>query len=1577
MHERGFFANFALHFGEKPGARFARCCRHTISTTGQVKLTYNILRALAVVIVVLATVIPAMVYVGLSIPWVQDAIRQRTETELSKLLDARVTIGKVYLQPINRATLRHVVVETAPGDTALVVDRLGAGIDVWGLLRNDYITVNYAVLAGADARLYRETPDGPLNIQRIINALTPKDKTKPPTKFDFKINSVIIRKSRFSYDVRSAEVTERFNPNHVRISDLRADIRLPRMTNDDFTVEIKRLGLEAEPGFTLENLAGNFHIAASELAVNDLEITLPNSHIALEDMALPLDGLNTIPKALTVGALKVRLKEGSSLYLPDLAPFLPLLSKIPLHATFNTFEASGNTTDATLLADIDLGGAMRLSAEITGRSLGDDTREIRLKNLLLAADGNRMADLLEQHSDIVDRRAAVWSRRIGSLSLEGDATLSHNRLLADISAVTTPGTVSIAADILRRGSTYTGDASVSTDGPFNVAALTDSPVVGQADCEVELSFSGSAKNLSGTVDADIRRIDFREHTFTDLLASIEFSPGSYAGKASIDNPDVMFDLSGEYTNHNGNKVLALEGPLRCPSLTVFDSRLPALGFDTNTSVNLAGPDFNNLEGHACLEQTRLFLPRGKEVDIDRLRLDAGHNENGELHLALQSDYIDGSMVGRFDFAAIANELKLTLAQSLPALLPYTPNDRPGHNDFLFDFTVKPTEELASTFRLPVSLVYPATVQGAFDGENRTGAATIDIPFLRQGNKLIEKTHLTASITEGESRAAMNFTTTAPTKNGPLTLALGCTGADNNVLSDITWKIERARRYEGDIHLSTDLARQPGSRTPDMHIGLLPGTATFNDTVWTISPAFIDVTGKEVTVNGINVHHDAQFIKINGGVSPDPDRRLTLDLKDFSLDYLFESLGIDKVMLGGLATGTFYASQLYSPTPALETDGLHVKNISYNKTVMGDALVKSAWQPENKAITLNADIDREGHRARVDGAIFPLNDSLDITFHADHTPIGFMAPYMEAFASDISGFASGRARIWGNFKYIDLEGDVYADSLRMKINFTNTYYTARDSVHFRPGLIDLSHITVRDAEGHSADLNGWVRHKFFKEPSFNFSLTNARNFLCYNQTPKESPIWYGKVYGNGSAFVTGKPGVVNINIDISTAPKSTFTFVLSDQEEAESYSFLTFRDKNHASAELTDTIEFEHDTSMDLVNSLRALAASHGPQTDEPSDYNITIQTRVTPDAQIVLVMDPIGGDRIRAYGSGSLRLDYGSANNDLKMYGTYRLDHGRYNFTLQDIILKDFTIKPGSEITFNGDPYAAVLNIKAAYSLNANLSDLDKSFLNDKDLNRTNVPVNAIMNVTGDMRQPEVAFDLEFPTLNSDVYRKVRSIVSTEDMMNQQIIYLLALNRFYTPEYMQATRGNELMSVASSTISSQLSNMLGSISDNWTVAPSLRSDRGDFSDVEVDVALSSRLLNNRLLINGNFGYRDKSLNANQFIGDFDLEYLLNRSGTLRLKAYNRFNDQNYYLRQALTTQGVGVAVSKDFDSLTSFMKPVINWFRKKKKKEPAKEGEKAATESVPEGSGESQSTGNPPLVPNSPALLEFRNKEQK
>ena len=160
--------------------------------------------------------------------------------------------------------------------------------------------------------------------------------------------------------------------------------------------------------------------------------------------------------------------------------------------------------------------------------------------------------------------------------------------------------------------------------------------------------------------------------------------------------------------------------------------------------------------------------------------------------------------------------------------------------------------------------------------------------------------------------------------------------------------------------------------------------------------------------------------------------------------------------------------------------------------------------------------------------------------------------------------------------------------------------------------------------------------------------------------------------------------------------------------------------------------------------------------------------------------------------------------------------------------------------------------------------------------------------------------------------------------MQQQVLYLLALNRFYTPQF-SGTSDGELVSMASSTLSSQISNVVSQLTDKVSLNPSFKSGRNDFSDMEVDLALSSQLFDNRLIINGNLGYRDRSVSQTTFIGDFDLEYLLTKDGKLRLKAYNHFNDAYYYLKSALTTQGVGIIFRKDFDDAFKFL-------RKKKKR---------------------------------------------
>ena len=190
-----------------------------------------------------------------------------------------------------------------------------------------------------------------------------------------------------------------------------------------------------------------------------------------------------------------------------------------------------------------------------------------------------------------------------------------------------------------------------------------------------------------------------------------------------------------------------------------------------------------------------------------------------------------------------------------------------------------------------------------------------------------------------------------------------------------------------------------------------------------------------------------------------------------------------------------------------------------------------------------------------------------------------------------------------------------------------------------------------------------------------------------------------------------------------------------------------------------------------------------------------------------------------------------------------------------------------------------------------------------------------MMNLNGILLRPTIKLGIELPNERDEVQALVRNYLSTDEQMNMQILYLLGIGKFYMENNTGERQSSDMMSsVLSSTLSGQLNNMLSQIIDNnnWNIGTNLSTGEKGWTDMEVEGILSGQLLNNRLIINGNFGYRDNPMANTNFVGDFEAEWLLTRSGDVRLKAYNETND-HYYTKTNLTTQGVGVMYKKDFN----------------------------------------------------------------
>jgi hypothetical protein len=318
----------------------------------------------------------------------------------------------------------------------------------------------------------------------------------------------------------------------------------------------------------------------------------------------------------------------------------------------------------------------------------------------------------------------------------------------------------------------------------------------------------------------------------------------------------------------------------------------------------------------------------------------------------------------------------------------------------------------------------------------------------------------------------------------------------------------------------------------------------------------------------------------------------------------------------------------------------------------------------------------------------------------------------------------------------------------------------------------------------------------------------------------------------------------------------------------------------------------------------------------PSEtLELDLVASITPDATLKLVMNQAVDDHISVTGSGELQIDI--KDDDINLYGTYTVDHGGYRLSLQDVINKDFEVLRGSTVTFDGDPMNSRLDIVARHVVNSvPLKDLTPDATGS-------VRVNCLLRIGGTLEAPELVFDLELPQGTEEEKAIVRSYTSTEEQMSMQFIYLLGVRKFYTMDLAQnpgidAVGGME--NLLGNTISGQINNLLSGIisSDNWNLASNIRTENmmtgidDPMANMEVQGILEGRLLDNRLLINGNFGYRDNPMYASNFVGDFDIRYLLRSD--LSLKGYNKTNDR-YFTKTSLTTQGIGLLFQRDFSYL--------------------------------------------------------------
>ncbi len=697
----------------------------------------------------------------------------------------------------------------------------------------------------------------------------------------------------------------------------------------------------------------------------------------------------------------------------------------------------------------------------------------------------------------------------------------------------------------------------------------------------------------------------------------------------------------------------------------------------------------------------------------------------------------------------------------------------------------------------------------------------------------------------------------------------------------------------DLNSSVKLLENAKGTISGASVNIMPSVLYVRDTLFHISESNVVYNDDVLAISDLEIGHNQQHIIVNGRADRQSNDSIIADINDIDVAYILDFVKFDAVDFTGKASGFAVVKKLFSTPEASAM--LAVDDFTFESGRMGRLMAKVNWNNEEKQIDIDALCDDEGRYTKIDGFVSPSRNYIDLAIEANRTRGEFVANYCKSFLSNVDLSVDGKCRIWGDLSYVNLTGMLYGTgSLHVK-SLGVDYKLKNQLVEFIPNEICFMNDTVYDKYGHQAIVNGQLHHQYLSRLTFDVNV-KPKNLLCYDFPTYGNEVFFGKAFATGSCDIIGRPGQITFNVNAKAEKGSFIEYNASNPDAITGQSFINWTDRTIYKNQLPKVIDddFTSDIRLNVVGSV---------------DANSTLR----------VLMDGKSGDKIVLHGNGDLRATYYNKGK-FALFGNYQVESGNYNMTIQNLIQKNFQFQQGSQIVFGGEPYSAQLSLKAKYPVNGvPLSDLQigNSFKNN------NVRVDCLMNISGTAEHPEVEFDLDMPTVNADAKSMIYSLLNSEQEKNQQVVYLLAVGRFYSGNNVsgdEAARQSQaslaMQSFLSGTISQQINNALGSVTknNNWNLGANISTGDDGFYNAEYEGLLSGSLLNDRLLINGQFGYRDNPNSTSSFIGDFDVRYLLVPSGNIAVRVYNQTNDR-YFTRSSLNTQGLGMIFKYDFQRL--------------------------------------------------------------
>ena len=1310
----------------------------------------------------------------------------------------------------------------------------------------------------------------------------------------FRANSVLIRNGAVRYDLKTAEHTDSlFNLNHIGIYGLTANLSLKSLSSDSIAVIVRKFSFNEQSGFKLSKTKGAITIGKESAQLSGFNISTPSS--TLEAALLTADiGLASKPECIPDAHIDIKATVTGS----DFKAFMPQLACItdPIDIT-----ARGNSKDSRIIVD-DL--CIRtphdtLNMDMSGTIFTDNCRKVT------------GCSFIQAQGSFKDGFPAWIDNQFGGLGL------SLPNQLNTLGNGSFKASLDYQEENIRSDFDLTSDAGIITglltglNGVFNVnldasdvnlRTITQNRDLGKCSFTAQAQVRKVEDGISGTFGSKIKSIVYNRYNYRNIRLDGSIEPGF-----------ILSDL--KYADKNG--ALAVKAGIGTGSIPFYsiivdaDSiDLAAHHFATKDSItvtaslmaNVMGNNIDDMIGKIKVDSLH-YADRYGNWSMDNMTVAVGLYNDFIKVTTLYSDFMSASIVGIYKTTQIPASLAKACSDALPTigkLVGYKLNTGSYancSNNFAIDIRLDNMAFMETVFHRPVSLSDPAHLQMTFNDSRKIYSGLITVPGVTTDNHCVTGTRLQLNSSDGNCNLDLSGTYRDTSGDDATTLNASFLAHSDMLGGKYSWS-NTSGTMSGTAQTLSQFLKYDRRRGLQSISVIDTTNVIMNGTIWDLSVAQIVTDNHKFAITDMCVSNDNQYLYANGTVSSDSSDIFVLSMKNIDLGKTLTTLHHNDVLkLQGIASGQIYATGVLA-NPAF-AGTINIDDFQFMDSYHGRLTTDCRWNRNSHQVELEGTMTDEGISSTgITGTFVPRTKSLDVTLNADHTDLHFLNTWTKTVFKELGGRAVGQLRIFGNLPKLDMEGEaILEDGYFVQDAINTTFNIKRDTLWFEPGKMIFKDVEFYDQKGHDGLLTCILTHEKFSKWEVDMTADVA-DMLVYYQPRNEKSDIYASVYAEGSmALKFDEKNGLAITVDARTAPGTRIGYSPSSGTVAD-YNFLTIVDRG--------TVKVDEETVKNIIP----------PKTPKNKNYSLDFNIECSEDALIEMSMVSLNGF---FRGNGNISLKFSPKNGPI-VNGIYNLSYGQCALSIEDIIRKNFNLMEGSYVRFNGAPLDTEINLQTYHNVNsASIYDLDPSASSNN-----KVHVRCLMGITGNVTDPHVTFDIDMPSGTPEEKAVLASATTTKEQRENQFMYLLALGRFYTDD-MNSDRmtPSTVESIVNNTVSGQINNLLSQVMDNDKISLSsnvsassyLSNDATNLSNKELEGILEAHLLNNRLLLNGNFGYRENTINnTSNFIGDFEFKYLLipdKRGKGISIKGYNKANDK-YFSKTTLTTQGVGLVYEKDF-----------------------------------------------------------------